>query len=95
MIGDSITHGFDGEGAKVWKEHFEPRRAINLEFGGDRTQHILWRLDHLPELKRQPKGVVLLIGTNIICWGSDTLKQAADGRATLKALDVWQMKAIW
>ncbi len=79
MIGDSITHGFDGEGAKVWKEHFEPRKAINLGAGGDRTQHVLWRLDHLPKLEKAPKGAVLLIGTNNICWGSDTPRQAADG----------------
>jgi len=79
MIGDSITHGFDGMGAKVWKECFEPRKAINLGFGGDRTQHVLWRLDHLPKLKKAPKGAVVLIGTNNVGWGSDTPKQAADG----------------
>lgn len=91
MIGDSITHGFDGDGAKVWKEHFEPRRAINLGFGGDRTQHVLWRLDHLPKLKKPPKGAVLLIGTNNICWGSDTPRQAADGvrAVVLKLKDLY------
>ena len=91
MIGDSITHGFDGEGAKVWKEQFEPRGAINLGFGGDRTQHVLWRLDHLPDLKKAPQGAVLLIGTNNICWGSDTPKQAADGvqAVALKLRDLY------
>ena len=56
-----------------------PLKAINLGFGGDRTEHVLWRLDHLPVLKKAPKGAVLLIGTNNICWGSDTPKQAAEG----------------
>ncbi|NQU25682.1 MAG: acetylglucosamine-6-sulfatase [Candidatus Nealsonbacteria bacterium] len=79
MVGDSITHNFESVGAKVWKEYFEPRKAINLGFGGDRTQHVLWRLDHLPKLKEAPKGAVVLIGTNNICWGSDTPKQAAEG----------------
>jgi sialidase-1 len=79
MIGDSITHGFDSVGAKFWKEVFEPRKAINLGFGGDRTQHVLWRLENLPKPKKDPKGAVLLIGTNNIGWGSDTPKQAADG----------------
>ena len=79
MIGDSITHGFDSVGAKYWKEVFEPRKAINLGFGGDRTQHVLWRLENLPKPKKDPKGAVLLIGTNNIGWGSDTPKQAADG----------------
>ena len=34
MIGDSITHNFESVGAKVWKQYFEPRKAINLGFGG-------------------------------------------------------------
>jgi len=81
MVGDSITHNFENEkvGLKVWEEHFVPRKAINLGFGGDRTEHVLWRLDHLPVLKEPPKGAVVLIGTNNICWGSDTPKQAAEG----------------
>jgi len=79
MVGDSITHNFESVGAKVWKKHFEPLKAINLGFGGDRTQHVLWRLDHLPKLKKSPKGAVVLIGTNNICWGSDTPRQAAEG----------------
>ncbi len=61
------------------KAHFEPRKAINLRFGGDRTQPVLWRLEHMPKLKKAPKGAVVLIGTNNICWGSDTPKQAAEG----------------
>jgi len=79
MVGDSITHGFENLGAKVWKKYFEPLKAINLGFGGDRTQHVLWRLNHLPKLKKAPKGAVLMIGTNNICWGSDTPKQASEG----------------
>lgn len=79
MIGDSITHGFEGIGSNVWKKYFVPRKAVNLGFGGDRTEHVLWRLDHLPPLKNPPKGAILLIGTNNICWGSDTPKQASEG----------------
>ena len=79
MVGDSITHNFESLGAKVWKKYFEPLKAINLGFGGDRTQHVLWRLNHLPKLKKSPKGAVVLIGTNNICWGSDKPKQAAEG----------------
>ena len=81
MVGDSITHNYENEkvGLKVWEKYFVPLKAINLGFGGDRTEHVLWRLDHLPVLKKAPKGAVLLIGTNNIGWGSDTPKQAADG----------------
>ena len=81
MVGDSITNNFENEkvGLKVWQKYFVPLKAINLGFGGDRTEHVLWRLDHLPVLKKAPKAAVLLIGTNNICWGSDTPKQAAEG----------------
>ena len=74
MVGDSITHNFENEkvGLKVWEKYFVPLKAINLGFGGDRTEHVLWRLNHLPVLKEAPKGAVVLIGTNNICWGSDT-----------------------
>jgi lysophospholipase L1-like esterase len=81
MVGDSITHNFESKehGAAVWKKYFEPLKAINLGFGGDRTNHVLWRLDHLPKLKTAPKGAVIMIGTNNICWGSDKPREAAEG----------------
>ena len=41
MVGDSITHNFESIGEKVWKKHFEPLKALNLGFGGDRTNHVL------------------------------------------------------
>ena len=81
MVGDSITNNFDkgGPGEAVWATYFAPLNALNLGFGGDRTNHVLWRLDHLPALKESPKAASLLIGTNNICWGSDQPKQAAEG----------------
>ena len=81
MVGDSITNNFDkgGPGEPVWEKYFAPLNALNLGFGGDRTNHVLWRLDHLPELKTAPLAASLMIGTNNICWGSDKPKQAAVG----------------
>jgi lysophospholipase L1-like esterase len=81
MVGDSITNNFDkgGPGEPVWEKHFASLNALNLGCGGDRTNHVLWRLDHLPALKTAPLAASLMIGTNNICWGSDKPKQAADG----------------
>lgn len=81
MVGDSITNNFDkdGPGAPVWEKYFTPLNALNLGFGGDRTNHVLWRLEHLPKLKTPPKAASLMIGTNNICWGSDKPIQAAEG----------------
>ena len=90
MVGDSITHNFDkgGPGEGIWEKYFVPLNALNLGFGGDRTNHVLWRLDHLPKIKTAPKAASLMIGTNNICWGSDQPKQAADGvQAVAKKLN--------
>ncbi len=83
MVGDSITHNFEGIGKKVWEKNFKPLKAINLGFGGDRTNHVLWRLDHLPKLKKAPKAAVVMIGTNNICWGSDHPKETSVGVQTI------------
>ena len=46
FIGDSITQGWEKEGKEVWKKYYSHRNAVNLGIGGDRTQHVLWRLDN-------------------------------------------------
>lgn len=77
LIGDSITQGWEGSGAKVWKEFYEKRNAVNLGIGGDRTQHVLWRLDNGNIEGIKPKLAVLMIGTNNS--GSNTSEQIAEG----------------
>lgn len=66
FLGDSITAGWGGAGKDVWKKYYEPRKAMNAGIGGDRTQHILWRLDNGNVDGLTPKLVVLMIGTNNI-----------------------------
>jgi lysophospholipase L1-like esterase len=43
--------------------------VLNLAVGGDQTQHMLWRLEHLPLKRTQPRTVVLLAGTNNLGHG--------------------------
>ena len=70
FIGDSITHLFEGDpnvpgrGEKVWGKEFSQVQVLNLGFGWDRTQNVLWRLEHGEFTHQQPKLVVLNIGTN-------------------------------
>ncbi len=66
FLGDSITHNWEYAGREEWNKHFAegPRRALNLGFGGDRTEHVLWRLDHGELDGYDAKAVVLMIGTN-------------------------------
>jgi beta-glucosidase len=64
FIGDSITQGWEGAGKDVWEKYYAPRNAVNLGIGGDRTQHVLWRLDNGNIDGISPKAAVLMIGTN-------------------------------
>jgi lysophospholipase L1-like esterase len=64
FIGDSITDGWRKGGLQVWNKFYAPRHALNLGIGGDRTQHVLWRIEHGELDGLKPKAVVLMIGTN-------------------------------
>ncbi len=64
FIGDSITDGWRNRGRQVWDKFYAPRHALNLGIGGDRTQHVLWRIQHGELDGLMPKVVVLMIGTN-------------------------------
>ena len=77
FIGDSITAGWGRNGKAVWDEYYAKRNAVNLGIGGDRTQHVLWRLDHGNIDGIHPKLAVLMIGTNNS--GTNTSEQIAAG----------------
>jgi lysophospholipase L1-like esterase len=74
FLGDSLMQGWEGpDGEEAWKKHFEPLRAANYGAGGDRTQHVLWRITEGKELDAlKPKVVVLLVG------GSNLAVNSAD-----------------
>ena len=89
FIGDSITQGWESPngGSNVWKRLYEPRKAVNLGIGGDRTQHVLWRLEKAPLEEMKPKAAVLMIGTNNSNGEDNTPGQIIDGiEAILKKL---------
>src|SRR6266567_1559421 len=79
FIGDSITQGWEGEGKEVWAKYYAHRNAVNLGIGGDRTQHVLWRLDNGNLNGLKPKAAVLMIGTNNSNGEDNTVDQIADG----------------
>lgn len=79
MIGDSITHGWEGGGKKFWEKYYAPRNAVNMGFSGDRTQHVLWRLEHGHLEGISPKLAVLMIGTNNSNGDDNTAEEIADG----------------
>ena len=64
FLGDSITQGWEGNGKAVWAEKWAPLKAANFGIGGDRTEHVIWRLQNGNFDGIKPKLVVLMIGTN-------------------------------
>jgi lysophospholipase L1-like esterase len=73
MLGDSITHFWGGEpvggrrnGVEEWDRFFAGRRVVNLGYGWDRTENVLWRLTHGEFENVSPRLVVVMIGTNNI-----------------------------
>ncbi|MEM7383546.1 MAG: platelet-activating factor acetylhydrolase IB subunit [Verrucomicrobiota bacterium] len=79
FIGDSITQGWESAGAKVWEEYYTERKAVNLGIGGDRTQHVLWRLENGNLKGIQPKAAVIMIGTNNSNGQDNTADQINEG----------------
>ncbi len=75
FLGDSITQGWNNN--EVWKRFYGPRNAANFGIGGDRTQHVLWRIQNGELDGIAPKVVVLMIGTNNA--GSASSDQIAQG----------------
>lgn len=71
MIGDSITHFWSGppeatvqNGPASWQSVFKSMSALNMGFGWDRTQNVLWRLQQGEFDGLHPRWVVIEIGTN-------------------------------
>lgn len=68
FVGDSITRRWGATDYPQllanWKRNFFGWNAGNFGWGADRTQNILWRLEHGELEGVNPKVVVLLAGTN-------------------------------
>jgi len=90
LIGDSITHFWGGEpksdvvhgSQPLWQSIFAPYRVLNLGFGWDRTQNVLWRLEHGEMDGLRPHTVIINIGTNNT---SETVNARANSAAEIAA----------
>ena len=85
FLGDSITDAWGGEGHgmggghKIFTSKFVPMKAANFGIGGDRTQHVLWRLQNGELNGIKPKVVQLMIGTNNSNGADNTAEEIAEG----------------
>ena len=75
FLGDSITQGWNNNA--TWKKHYAPRHAANFGIGGDRTEHVLWRIENGEIDGIKPRAVVMMIGTNNV--GANSADEIAAG----------------
>ena len=73
LVGDSITMQWGA----AWTKHFPKLKAVNIGIGGDKTQNVLWRLDHGGMAGLEPKAVIVLIGNNNMFFAPETGVEAA------------------
>jgi lysophospholipase L1-like esterase len=64
FLGASIIEQWRTVGSNVWNQDYAPRHAADFGIGGDRTQHVLWRIEHGELDGLKPKVIVLEIGGN-------------------------------
>jgi lysophospholipase L1-like esterase len=64
FVGDSITDFWRNRGKAVWDKYYGQLHAADIGISGDRTQHLLWRLQQGEVDGLRPKAIVLMIGTN-------------------------------
>jgi lysophospholipase L1-like esterase len=80
--GDSITDFWTSDNARhggkaLWEKEFAGWNAGDFGISGDRTEHVLWRLDNGELDGVSPKAIVLMIGTNNT--GDCTSEEIANG----------------
>ena len=64
MLGDSITHFWEEKNPDLWKRFVSGKTVLNLGYSGDRTQNVIWRIDHGELDGYAAKAVAIMIGTN-------------------------------
>lgn len=70
LIGDSITHFWGGDpqysnrGIDSWNNLWKGKNVLNLGYGWDRIENVLWRVRHDELDGYEAKTIVMMIGTN-------------------------------
>ncbi|MBK9386263.1 MAG: prolyl oligopeptidase family serine peptidase [Planctomycetes bacterium] len=93
FLGDSITQGLTGAvnrfaeagGKRAFDRAFGELGAISLGLSGDRTEHVLWRIEHGALAVFDPRVVVLQIGVNNVVAAQHTVDEVRAGIAAVLA----------
>jgi lysophospholipase L1-like esterase len=78
FVGDSITHFWE-KFPVLWEDYFGQYKPLNVGISGDKTQHVLWRLENGNLSGIHPKVAVVMIGTNNSKPDEYTAEQIAEG----------------
>ena len=82
MIGDSITHFAEAKperGGEAYAAFTNTYKVLNLGYGGDRTQNVIWRIINGELSCYRTKVFTLMIGTNNNDWGQSEPDETALG----------------
>jgi lysophospholipase L1-like esterase len=71
FLGDSLTERFPQDAPQVWNAYMARRAVLNAGVNGDRTENLLWRLQHGNLNGPAPAVAVVLIGTNDLTNGGN------------------------
>ena len=98
FVGDSITRRWGATDypdlLANWTANFFGWNAANFGWGGDKIQHVLWRLEHGELDGVNPKIIVVLAGTNNVgAEPGDDAKLADISRGLRALLDVCRHRA--
>ena len=95
MLGDSITHCWGGppdtgenfgkRGQKPWDEYLLQYKPVNMGISGDRTNQVLWRIEHGCLDDIHPRCLFLMIGTNNL-GDTSALETVRGIRTVIKAI---------
>ena len=93
-LGDSITHFWEHKGkVEVFKEMFGAYKILNLGFGGDHTENLLWNITHGGFLDNvHARLITMMIGTNNT-WNDSAEDIAAGIKECLKVVRAKQPQA--
>ena len=77
LIGASIIQNVHKYYPGVWADNFNPLKAVNYGIGGDRVQHVLWRVKY-GLLPISAQIVIIHVGTNNISRKNDNPDDIAE-----------------
>jgi lysophospholipase L1-like esterase len=78
LIGASLFQEWETTGKRAWEQNFGSLKTLNLGFGGDRTEHLIWRLQHDSFQGTSPKIVLLQAGNNNTAHRMQAPQEVAD-----------------